>query len=84
MSYFIVEGSAAPGPGPHRIWANAFPTREAAGIAALQLVPDGAYVILEAEDLRAVWEHLKRSPSRHLHLPAEPTTAAALLTADRS
>jgi hypothetical protein len=62
MRYFLVEGSAVPGPGPRSLWANAFTTREQAGMAALGLVPEGPYVIVEAADLVALREHLQQAP----------------------
>jgi hypothetical protein len=62
VPYFIVEGSGVPGPGPRTIWANAFVTREEAGVAALRLVPEGPYVIMEAPDLVASYDHLQQAP----------------------
>jgi hypothetical protein len=72
VPYFIVEGSGVPGPGPRTIWAHGYTTREEAGVAALRLVPEGPYVILEAPDIVTLHDRLQQAPPATSNAPEAP------------
>ena len=60
MSYFVAVDPATLPPGHVRLWATAFPTREAALSAAPGWAGDQSWVVVEAPDLPAARLLLER------------------------